>query len=537
MLGNKDDKAGSSASDWGIAAEHPERKRLAYYVAPSTSDKKVKNTIVLEVNVVACWKVEDIFFEFDEAFVKKEITVQDQVKTTSDEFKKLRDLYNRLVTLFEQHPSYRKYPRPPATVFGHADRVGGDDYNKTLSERRAKVIYGILLRDPAIWKEVFKRKDGLKYLEERLKDNGYDLNDESITSYMDELCPDFKLEKADFLGGDNGECAFQGCSAFNPVLMFSKKEWDAFKKPKNREKRDAENQPNRRVIIYLFEPGTKVDPKLWPCPEEPEIQGCKDRFWLDREDRRAFKETRRTNNTYACRFYERIARLSPCESVRKVAPIIRLRFEETTWKFLTGLQNINKEVEGEVRTFIKWTDTSGHVHEASRNFFSTYAEDLERAEILHEGRVVDKGETHVVKTEFTETRKEGQTWYVLRAVVFDPKSKNPLFGEKVEAGRLFDKGGTWVRTGGAGEKEIWRLLKDIKDGPGVYDFRRQKIVSYKTLERKEVKSEPGLHEKMGNLYKLLSKGSSITKRIEDMVAEEWEKSMASTLQQEEPEVE
>ncbi len=540
MTGNKNDKFDSSASDWGVAAEHPERKRLAYFVAPSTSDKKVKNTIILEVNVVACWKVEDIFFEFDEAFIKKEIMVQDQVKTTSDEFKKFRDLYDRLVSLFKQHPSYKKYPGPPAAIFGHADPVGEDDYNKTLSERRAKVIYGILLRDPGIWKEVFKRKDGLKYLQDRLKDYGYGSGDASIKSYMDELCPDFKLQKTDFLGDGNGECAFQGCSEFNPVLMFSKKEWNAFKKPENKKKRDEENQPNRRVVIYLFEPGTKVDPKLWPCPEEPEIQGCKDRFWLDKEDRRAFKETRRTDHTYACRFYERMAHLSPCESVRKIEPHIRLRFGGTTWKFLTPLRYVNREVEGESRTFFEWTDTSKHVHTASDNFFSSYAMDLEVSENRNQGRVVDKDETHLVKTHFTETREAGRTWYILEAVVVDSKEPEKKFFEgKIEAGQLFDRGGTWVRTGGDGKKEVWRLLKDVKEGPGVYDFRQKKVVSYETLERKEVKSEPGLHEKVrGDLYKQLSGGfESITKRIEDMVAKEWKKSMESTLQPEKPEVE
>jgi len=532
MTGNKNDNVDSS-SDWGMAAEHPEKKRLAYFVAPSTSDKKVKNTIVLEVNVVACWKVEDICFDFDEAFVKIE---------TGNKFKELRDLYNKLITLFKQNPRYQKYPEPPVSIFGHADPVGKDPYNKTLSERRAKAIYGVLLKDPGIWKDVFKGKNGVKYLRDRLKGAGYDTNsiplEDAISAYMNELCPDLKLQKNDFLGEGNGECAFQGCSEFNPVLMFSKKEWETFKKPKNKEKRDAENQPNRRVVAYLFEPGTKVDSKLWPCPKEPEIQGCKDRFWLDKEDRRAFKETRRTKDTYACRFYERIARLSPCESVRKIEPFIRLRFDETTIEFSTRLRNVNKEVNGEIRTFMEWDDSFGHRHMASQGFFSTFATDLEIYEVRNLGRVVSKGETHLVKTHFRETRRGLVSWYSLRAVVVDPKTQNELFEGMVEAGQLFDRGGTWVRTGGVRGREVWRLLKDIKDGPGVYDLRQKKVVSYETLERKEVKSEPGLHEKMKNLYTQLSGGSkSITKRIEDMVAKEWKKSMESTLQPEKPEVE
>lgn len=536
MTDNKNVKVDSSPSDWGMFAKHPEKKRLAYFVAPSTSDKKVINTVKLEANVVACWKVEDICFDFDEAFVKKE---------TSNEFEKLRDLYNKLVNLFEQHPKFKEHPRPPISIFGHADPVGKDPYNKTLSERRAKAIYGVLLKDPGIWKDVFKGKDGLKYLQGKLKDAGHHpgpatgaMNSETekaIKSYMKELFPDFKLEQADFLGNSSGECAFQGCSEFNPVLMFSKKEWEDFKKPENKKRRDEENQPNRRVVAYLFEPGTKVDPKLWPCPKAPEIQGCIDRFWLDKDVRRSFKDIRRTKDTYACRFYERIARLSPCESVKIIKPIIRLRFEETTRKFLTRLQYVNREVEGEIRTFMEWTDTSGHVHTASDGFFSTFAKDLEFLEYKKQGRLVAKDETHLVKTHFTETRKAGVSWYVLQAVVVDPKEPNKeLFRGEVEAGQLFDKGGTWVRTGGGGGKEVWRLEKDIKDGAGVYDLRQRKVVSYKTLERKEIKSEPGLHEKMKDLYEQLSGGpdSSITKRIEDMVTKAWKKAMESTLEAE-----
>src|SRR6202040_1126607 len=39
----------------------------------------------------------------------------------------------------------RAYPESPISVFGHADPVGDDEYNKHLSGRRATGIYALLL--------------------------------------------------------------------------------------------------------------------------------------------------------------------------------------------------------------------------------------------------------------------------------------------------------------------------------------------------------------------------------------------------------
>jgi hypothetical protein len=81
--------------------------------------------------------------------------------------------------------------------------------------------------------------------------------------------------------------------------------------------------------MFFFPPGFKVDTAKWPCPRADEgSAGCKKRFWSNHEERRKPKpEERRaygrdpdfplaegTHDTFACRFYDRLARRSPCEA-------------------------------------------------------------------------------------------------------------------------------------------------------------------------------------------------------------------------------
>jgi len=143
---------------------------------------------------------------------------------------------------------------------------------------------------------------------------------------MNLLCVDpdgtpWQLSKIDFLaqGADpGGKGDYQGCGEFNPDLMFSQVENQDFSQPERKAQRDAGNAPNRRVVIFLFRPGSKVSPDRWPCPRAKEgVGGCTHRFWSDAEKRRTFQEDRRvfedTRDTYACRFYHRLASSSPCE--------------------------------------------------------------------------------------------------------------------------------------------------------------------------------------------------------------------------------
>jgi hypothetical protein len=296
-------------------------KTLPMLVAPATADEA--NTFKEPLVVIACWRMDDIRFEFDSSFVGPDAAEE-----------------MRLLALLR-----KKHPTAPLSIFGHADPVGNDVYNKTLSGRRARAIYGLLTRDTDFWEDLFSKKDGThddwgdRSIERMRSTLG--ITDTSKTTaatraplfraYMDRLCRDidgksFEVPKGDFLGknadgGNRGD--IQGCSEFNPVLMFSKGENDAFAASANKTKRNEENSPNRRVVILFFRPGSRVDLAKWPCPSAREgIARCQTRFWSDHVKRRSFqaerREAERTRDTFACRFYDRLNEDSPCEGARKL---------------------------------------------------------------------------------------------------------------------------------------------------------------------------------------------------------------------------
>jgi outer membrane protein OmpA-like peptidoglycan-associated protein len=141
----------------------------------------------------------------------------------------------------------------------------------------------------------------------------------------------FEVKPEDFLAGGKdkgGKADYQGCGEFNPVFLQSQKDIDEFEKvpasspekPIKKAVRDAANEPDRRVLIFLFRPGIRINPDVWPCPRVKEgVEGCKKRFWSDGEKRRntrlpdrprKFEETK---DTFGCRFYDRISANSPCE--------------------------------------------------------------------------------------------------------------------------------------------------------------------------------------------------------------------------------
>ena len=76
------------------------------------------------------------------------------------------------------------------------------------------------------------------------------------------------LKDADFLGrgeGNDHKGSVQGCGEFNPVLILSNDKIRAFERTDDKEGRNAANQPNRRVLAFLFKPGTRIVPGKWPC--------------------------------------------------------------------------------------------------------------------------------------------------------------------------------------------------------------------------------------------------------------------------------
>jgi hypothetical protein len=234
------------------------------------------------------------------------------------------------------------HPDCPLSVFGHADPVGSDDYNKMLSGRRATVIYALLISntDPdravKLWRGISVQENWGRdqrqtmQITTGLPDGTPD--SALFKAYMQELCPqNLALTAQNFLaqGADpGGKGDFQGCSEFNPVLIFSREKETRFAQNQDRSARNSANAPNRRVVVLLFRKGSKVDPAKWPCPRVTEgIDKCIKRFFSDgekRQSRRLSDQDRKyeeTHDTFACRFYDRISSESPCEKL--VAPFFR----------------------------------------------------------------------------------------------------------------------------------------------------------------------------------------------------------------------
>jgi hypothetical protein len=132
------------------------------------------------------------------------------------------------------------------------------------------------------------------------------------------------MQPTDFLGGasagpgDLPKMSLQGCSRFNPIVLLTSDEMNG----DDQATRNADDAPNRRVLVFFFAKGTTLDAGNWPCPKVKETcDACKSAFWSDADQRRANGDGRReyktTQNTMACRFYDRFARRSPCEGMAR----------------------------------------------------------------------------------------------------------------------------------------------------------------------------------------------------------------------------
>ena len=370
----------------GIAAQIPRGEQQPVLVAPTQEEQF--NRVRLPLRPIACWSVGDARFELGSSFVRPEI---------GDDFSTLAALVARL--------ELQNGVRPVATTFGHADPVGQDEFNKKLSGRRAAAVYAMLTRRTEIWEDIYQNKgeftaslsadewgkpalmgmlanlgfegsiDDMKPVVEAFQtDAGLGVDgiagpltrEQLFLQYMDKHArfrtgESFKFETNEFLGGGEdaaGAGDFQGCGEANPLRIFSKQEIEEFSKPDNHADRDAENAPNRRVVVYLFPPEVRVDKASWPCPRAKDgVGSCKKRFWSNAAERmentllrREFQETQ---NTFSCRFYERIARDSPCEITSIQGFVIHLldadhqRLPHAAWRVLEEGEELARGIANE----------------------------------------------------------------------------------------------------------------------------------------------------------------------------------------------
>ncbi|MGZ5090779.1 MAG: OmpA family protein [Burkholderiales bacterium] len=326
-----------SVTEGGTGADHAPIPPLNVLAGPATGSES--NLIRAAIFPLACWRLGDIRFHFDSSFVVPEARAE----------------FQSLSRLIKNHTG--KLGPPPLSIFGHADPTGNDDYNKALSGRRAAAIYAALTRRTEIWEDLFSNTG--KFAQPAAGDQWADAAIGSMRTalnrtetgkttavqrqslfleYMNFLCIDDGLKpfqvdpKAGFLGGQAdalGKGDYQGCSEFNPILLLSRADQQKFAQQKDHTERDSANAPNRRVMVLLFRPGSKIVPSRWPCPRAKEpTAACRKRFFSDGEKRRSNQESKREfkdkEDTFACRFYQRLVTRSPCERADKPPLIVAL---------------------------------------------------------------------------------------------------------------------------------------------------------------------------------------------------------------------
>jgi outer membrane protein OmpA-like peptidoglycan-associated protein len=115
-------------SDGGTTGKHEPVDPFQFLVGTSTADQF--NTAILRLLPIACFRVDDVRFSFDSSFPATDPT---------DPKKDIRAELEIFVQL------QKDFPESPLSIFGHADPVGNDDYNKQLSGRRSTVIYALLI--------------------------------------------------------------------------------------------------------------------------------------------------------------------------------------------------------------------------------------------------------------------------------------------------------------------------------------------------------------------------------------------------------
>jgi hypothetical protein len=202
-----------------------------------------------------------------------------------------------------------KNPDGKLAVYGHADAVGEESYNKSLSERRARSAYALLVKDPQGWEDLHKEENwGLSQVQCLLqhagedpgavdgKDGpktqaavksfqgkkglaqdgnaGPDTRKALYKAFMDD-CNGLELKAKDFDSIDGAPTA--GCSESNPLV-----------------KTGSADEGNRRVTV-LFLKSNKNFPIQYPC-KKGDIGPCQAQVKR--------KPSERRRPSYGCFFYD-----------------------------------------------------------------------------------------------------------------------------------------------------------------------------------------------------------------------------------------
>ncbi|MFN0105302.1 MAG: peptidoglycan-binding protein, partial [Bryobacteraceae bacterium] len=131
--GTPDPPSDAKPGTGGVSGTHPVTEPFDILLAPTLTGKET-NRIREELVTVACWKLNDVRFLFGKSFI---------LPQTRGEFLELLQLR-------------KEHAGAPFSVFGHADPVNNDVFNKQLSGHRSEAVYAVLIRDAAMWEKLFK---------------------------------------------------------------------------------------------------------------------------------------------------------------------------------------------------------------------------------------------------------------------------------------------------------------------------------------------------------------------------------------------
>ena len=271
-------------------------------------------------DVRACVCIPGVTFAFDKSFIRPSVV----------------EALESLQTAIEAHPDAMVF------VFGHTDKVGSEQYNKDLSDRRAKSAYAFVTNDTAIWEALYNEESwGIASVQEILADLGFytgalDGKDGPATK---QAIKEFQLSKsqtdtgnndkptrellfADYMTGKHDvkiakerflEPKFTGCGEFNPKV-----------------ETEAAEEKNRRVSFFLFDP-SKV-PKI-PC-KFGDMAPCKKMIGLPGP---------RKKKEFKCAFFDNISSDCACESAPPKPETFSvtgtLVFYNRTWDYNTAPEN------------------------------------------------------------------------------------------------------------------------------------------------------------------------------------------------------
>jgi hypothetical protein len=377
----EDEQGGGGTVVGEVARRATEPQR----VAPTTASEKA--TLRSRLRVVACWRLNDTMFAFGSSFVSPDLAaempalervlrnhIESQVSlfghadpTDDDDVnqvlsaRRVRSIFALLTRNPDVWEELFKNPiksddwgnrsiqlmlsaveHPPSGAdFGALSEGGGqatDDAEIAAALGQTVPYYAgpITATRTADTTAAIKRFQGDHDLAVD-GDPGPDTRKVLFTNYMEAICRSgsgnpLSVKPEQFIGqgkGPDGHGAFQACSEFNPVLVFSAEEARKFEKASDKTGRDAANAVNRRVTMFFFDPDTIIAESDWPCPSVKQGTGpCKKLFWPDGDKRRAPNDQRRTfkksADTFGCRFYHSLAFRSPCEGTSFQQVVLRL---------------------------------------------------------------------------------------------------------------------------------------------------------------------------------------------------------------------